>query len=53
MAKAFLLAFTIAYCMGCSQSVNRQDLPGAVLDKINTEAKEWVAVFLRIQINCI
>ena len=45
MAKAFLLAFTIAYCMGCSQSANRQDLPGAVLDKINTEAKEWVAVF--------
>ena len=45
MAKAFLLAFTIAYCMGCSQSANRQDLPRAVLDKINTEAKEWVAVF--------
>ena len=49
MAKAFLLAFTIAYCMGCSQSVNRQDLPGAVLDKINTEAKEWVAVFCQFK----
>ena len=49
MAKAFLLAFTIAYCMGCSQSANRQDLPGAVLDKINTEAKEWVAVFCQFK----
>ena len=45
MAKAYLLVITIIYCLSCSQPASKKVLPAAVLDKIKSEAKEWVSVF--------
>lgn len=45
MGRIVLLVFIITYGLSCSQSANKKDLPGAVMDKIKTEAKEWVTDF--------